>query len=176
MQLIADTPASRYPIGRFKEPEQWTSEELHLWIEQIGHLPHHLMKVVQELSEEQLDTPYREGGWTGRQVIHHIADSHVNCLVRVKLVLTEENPVIKPYDENAWAKLPDYAENIDSALDIIRGVHHKLSVVLKACRPVDFNRLYTHPQYGYTRPLAYLCALYAWHGAHHTAHLRLLMK
>jgi hypothetical protein len=164
----------RYPIGRFSNLESYEITETKKHIEQIEALPHHLLKVLEQLSEEELSKPYRPGGWTGNQVVHHMADSHLNCLIRLKLTLTEDNPTIKPYFEERWAELSDYSLPIDSAIDLIRATHFKLGNLLKGLKDDDFRRTYVHPQYQYQRDISYLTALYAWHGSHHVGHLKLL--
>lgn len=164
----------RYPIGRFSNLESYSIAETKKHIEQIEALPHHFLKVLDQLSDEDLSKPYRLDGWTGYQVVHHVADSHLNCLIRLKLTLTEDNPTIKPYFEERWAELSDYSLPIDSAIDLIRATHFKLSNLLKSLKDEDFARTYVHPQYQYQRDISYLTALYAWHGSHHVGHLKLL--
>jgi uncharacterized damage-inducible protein DinB len=166
----------RFPIGRFSNLESYETSETRKNIEQIEALPHHLLKVLEQLSEDELAQSYRQGGWTGNQVVHHIADSHLNCLIRLKLTLTEDNPTIKPYLEERWAELSDYSLPLDSAIDLIRATHFKLSNVLKGLHEEDLRRTYVHPQYQYQRDISYLVALYAWHGNHHVGHLKLLKK
>jgi len=165
----------QYPAGKFELPSEYTKEAIDLWVSQIASLPSEFISVAKSLSESQLDTPYRPEGWTGRQVIHHIADSHMNALVRLKLALTEDVPTVKPYIEASWAEQSDYRMPIDSSLSILTGIHAHLSNLLQHMSEDDFKREFTHPQYKYTRPIAYLCALYAWHGKHHTGHLKLLL-
>lgn len=173
---MIDNEKLRYPIGRFSDRESYDIAETRKFIEQIEALPHHLLKVLEQLSEEDLSRPYRPDGWTGNQVVHHISDSHLNCLIRVKLTLTEDNPTIKPYFEERWAALSDYSLPIESAIDLIRGTHFKLANLLKGLSDETFRRTYVHPQYQYQRDLSYLVALYAWHGSHHLGHLNLLKK
>lgn len=126
---------------------------------------------VQGLNEEQLDTPYRDGGWTLRQVVHHVPDSHLNAYTRIKLALTEPAPVIKPYDEAAWANLPDTRDvPIDVSLNLLDAVHTRWVALLHAMSDDDFRREYVHPETG-RHNLDHLLALYAWHGPHHIAHI-----
>ena len=125
---------------------------------------------VAGLNDSQLDTPYREGGWTVRQVVHHVADSHANSYVRFKLALTEDWPTIKPYDEAAWANLPDSRDPIDPSLVFIDGLHQRLVAVLESMNDADFERGFNHPERG-RMDLATNLALYAWHSRHHTAHI-----
>ena len=164
----------RYPIGNFKLPESYPMDSIKGWIQDLKHLPLEFRTIAESLSDNQLHSPYRPDGWTGLQVINHVADSHMNALIRIKLTLTEENPTVKPYIEEEWAKLPDYLLPIEVSLSMIDGIHNHMTSLLENLNEADFHRPFTHPQYQYTRPLAYLCALYSWHGKHHTAHLKLL--
>jgi hypothetical protein len=165
-----------YPIGRFSNNEHYSDEETIASIEEIRALPAELRAVVYNLPEGALERHYREGSWTGRQVIHHVADSHSQFLTRLKLALTEENPTIKPYDENAWAQQIDYAMPIDDSVELVRIVHEKIYCIVAALPPDALRRTYYHPQYQYRRDIAYLIALYAWHGKHHVGHLKLLQN
>jgi hypothetical protein len=165
----------KYPIGNFVLPETYTQEAISVWVNEISALPDEFISTANSLSEKQLDTPYRPDGWTGRQVIHHVADSHMNALIRVKLALTEDSPIVKPYVEALWAEQADYKMPIESSLTMISGIHAHLSELFKYMTDEDYLREFTHPQYKYTRPIAYLCALYAWHGKHHLGHLKLLL-
>ena len=161
----------RYPTGRFVPPEQPTRESRALAIAAIAETPQQLRDAVQGLDEDQLDTPYREGGWTLRQVVHHVPDSHLNAYIRLKLALTEPGPVIKPYDEAAWANLVDTtAVPIDVSLNLLDALHQRFVAVLRSMKDEDFRREYVHPETG-RHALDHLLALYAWHGAHHTAHI-----
>ena len=161
----------RYPIGKFVPPEQPTKESREQAIEAIAGTPRLLRDAVQGLDEDQLDTPYREGGWTLRQVVHHVPDSHVNAYIRLKLALTEPTPVIKPYDEAAWANLVDTtAVPIDVSLNLLEAVHRRWVALLSAMKEDDFRREYVHPETG-RHPLDYMLAMYAWHGPHHIAHI-----
>ena len=161
----------RYPTGRFVPPAQPTRESRALAIAAIAETPQQLRDAVQGLDEDQLDTPYREGGWTLRQVVHHVPDSHLNAYIRLKLALTEPGPVIKPYDEAAWANLVDTtAVPIDVSLNLLDALHQRFVAVLRSMTDEDFRREYVHPETG-RHALDHLLALYAWHGAHHTAHI-----
>jgi hypothetical protein len=173
---MIDNEQLRFPIGRFSDRESYDIAETRKQIEQIEALPHLIIRTLAELSDEELASPYRPNGWTGNQVVHHISDSHLNCLMRVKLTLTEDNPTIKPYLEERWVELSDYSLSLESAIDIIRGTHFKLANILKGLSDDTFRRTYVHPQYQYQRDLSYLVALYAWHGSHHLGHLKLLKK
>ena len=161
----------RYPTGRFTPPDQPTREWRAQAIAVIADTPQQMRDAVQGLDENQLDTPYREGGWTLRQVVHHVPDSHVNAYVRLKLALTEPGPVIKPYDEAAWANLVDTTTvPIDVSLNLLDAVHTRFVALLRSMKDDDFRREYVHPETG-RHPLDYLLAMYAWHGPHHIAHI-----
>ena len=161
----------RYPTGKFIPPEEPTPESRARAIAAIEETPRRLREAVQGLDEHQLDTPYREGGWTLRQVIHHVPDSHLNAYIRLKLALTEPAPVIKPYDEAAWATLADTtAVPIDVSLNLLEALHQRFVALLRSMSEEDFCREYVHPETG-RHPLDHLLALYAWHGPHHTAHI-----
>jgi len=165
----------RYPIGKFKYDEDAGSKAIDGWISDIGHLPNRLARAVDDLSEDQLNTPYRKEGWTVRQVVHHLADSHMNALIRVKLLLTEEEPAIKAYNEKAWAKLRDNDLPIEYSLGIIRGVHKRWVRVLEFAEDTDWEKILHHPENG-LMSLKLLTAHYAWHGNHHLAHITTLKE
>ena len=166
----------RYPIGNFVRPAASTPALRAEQIAVLRDLPARLQTAIAGLSDTQLDMPYREGGWTVRQVVHHVADSHANSYVRFKLALTEEWPTIKPYDEAAWANLPDGRSlPLDSSLSIIAGVHQRLVAMLESMAEADFDRGFNHPERG-RMSLATNLALYAWHSRHHTAHITALRE
>ncbi len=161
----------RFPTGKFVPPAPATPETRKRAIEAIAETPARLRDAVQGLDEDQLDTPYRPGGWTIRQVVHHVPDSHLNAYIRLKLALTEEAPVIKPYDETAWAELVDTTSvPVDVSLDLLEAVHRRWVALLRAMKDEDFRREYVHPDSG-RHALDHLVALYAWHGPHHVAHI-----
>lgn len=161
----------RYPTGKFVPPAQATNESRSRAIARIAETPRLLRDAVQGLDEDQLDTPYREGGWTLRQVVHHVPDSHLNAYIRLKLALTEPVPVIKPYDEAAWANLVDTtAVPIDVSLNLLDALHTRWVALLRSMKDDDFRREYVHPETG-RHALDHLLALYAWHGPHHVAHI-----
>ena len=169
-------PDPRYPIGKFKRPEQLDEKGRQAAIAAIVDTPVQFRKAVGGLSEQQLDTPYREGGWTVRQLAHHLADSHMNAYVRTKLVLTEDHPTVKPYDEARWAELDDTRTvPVSTSLSLLDGVHERWAAVVRACSPSDWARTLNHPQNG-TMRLDQLTALYAWHGTHHVAHVTALRE
>lgn len=162
----------RFPIGRFQPPADHAPEQTAAWIGEVAILPTHLREAADALSEAQLDTPYRDGGWTARQVLHHLPDSHLNAYVRFKLALTEEAPTIRPYDEAAWARLPDAAGPVGPSLDLLEALHRRWVALLETMTEADFGRTFIHPEHGRTMRLYEALALYAWHGRHHLAHVR----
>lgn len=169
-------PDPRYPIGRFVPPEEVTEVHIQEWINQIAEMPARLRQAVAGLSAAQLDTPYREGGWTVRQVVHHVPDSHLNSYVRFKLALTEEAPTIKPYDEQAWARLGDSRDTpVEVSLRLLEALHQRWVVLLRGLKEEDWQRSFVHPESGPTT-LARTLGLYAWHGSHHVAHITELRK
>jgi hypothetical protein len=164
---------ARYPVGKFVLDPDVTPEKRRGWIRQLDALPRDLEAALAELAPGALDTPYREGGWTARQVVHHLADSHLNAYTRIKLALTEDSPAIKTYEEQLWAELPD-AKGADPgpSLAILEGVHNRLTTVLESLTADQFARAATHPQWG-RMTVDFLIQLYAWHCRHHVAHIRL---
>ncbi len=171
-----DLESLKYPIGKFSAPEVIDNELLGQAIRQISELPKELFQAASSLTPAQLDCPYRPGGWTVRQLLHHIADSHGNAFFRFKHALTEENPTIKSYDEGSWANLPDAALSAELALDMIRLVHAKWVHLLQHMSPADFERTYFHPEKQRTQRLAEVTLMYAWHGKHHLAHITSLIQ
>ena len=161
-----------YPIGRFQRPQvPLTNDQRRAAIDAIAETPRRFRAAVAGLDDAQLDTPYRPGGWTVRQVIHHVPDSHMNAYVRFKLALTEDTPTIKPYDEAAWATLEDARSTpIETSLALLDAVHDRWVRVLRAMQPQDFSRKLMHPEHGHL-DLDQLLAMYEWHGKHHTAHV-----
>ena len=161
----------RYPVGRFDFRAGVSDYELPRLIDQIADLPSQLRAAVEGLSEEQLETPYREGGWTVRQVVHHLPDSHMNAYVRTRLALTEDEPTIKPYEEARWAELPDARSGpVELSLALLEGLHHRWVLLLRSLDRADFERTFRHPELG-TMKLDTVVGLYAWHGRHHLAHI-----
>jgi hypothetical protein len=166
----------RYPIGRFAPPASYSRELRSEFITEIAALPAALSAAVASLNPAQLQTPYRDGGWTVAQVAHHLPDSHVNAYVRFRLALTEEAPPIKPYNEGLWAELIDATSpDVGPSLSLLAGLHHRWTVLLRSLRPEDFSRTFVHPQQG-TVVLDRQLALYAWHGRHHVAHITALRE
>jgi len=160
----------KYPIGTFSYEESASKKQINEWIAEIDRLPDSLTKAVISLSEQQLDTAYRENGWTLRQVVHHIADSHMNALLRTKLLLTEEEPVITPYDEKKWALLRDNDLPIEASLNIIKGIHKRWVRILEFVKEEEWQKQLNHPENG-LMSLKKITAMYAWHGNHHLAHI-----
>ena len=164
------TADERYPVGRFEYAPGDASRRA-AWIEEIARLPERLRSAVASLDEAQLDTPYRDGGWTVRQVVHHLPDSHANAYIRFKLALTEDTPRIKPYDEARWAELPDGRTGpLAPSLAIVDGLHARWTVLLRGMREEDFQRRLEHPEHG-VLILDRLLGMYAWHCRHHVAHI-----
>jgi len=166
----------QYPIGKFKAPVSYTTEDIRKWTATIRELPGRLRQAIITLNEKQLDTPYRTGGWTLRQVVHHVADSHMNSLTRFKLALTEENPKIKPYEEADWALLPDYRLPVEPSLKMLEGIHLRWVALLEALTEEQLNRTFLHPESGEAIQLKKALALYAWHSKHHLAHVTETVK
>jgi hypothetical protein len=170
MTLTADPS---YPIGRFDRSAPCTPDTRRAAIEAIAAMPEHLRRALDGLSDAQLDTPYRPGGWTVRQLVHHVADSHANGYVRTKLALTEENPTIKPYLQDAWAALPDSRLPVALSLGFLDGVHARWTALWRSLDDADFSRVFTHPELG-PQTLDAQLHLYAWHSRHHVAHVTTL--
>jgi uncharacterized damage-inducible protein DinB len=166
----------RYPIGKFDRNINVTKEMRSDCIKTIETLPSQLRTEVENLSEQQLDTPYRDGGWTVRQVIHHLPDSHINSYVRFKLALTEDNPKIKTYEEHLWAELPDtFKTPIDVSLNLLESLHTRWAILLRSLTDEQLEKTFQHPEWG-DITLDKTLALYAWHSKHHLAHISELKK
>lgn len=167
-----------YPIGPFSlEDVTVAPEERAGLIAAIAELPAQFRSAVHRLNDAQFDTPYRPGGWTVRQVVHHVPDSHLNAYVRFKLALTEENPTIKPYEESRWAELPDTAgTQIGVSLVLLEALHRRWVVLLKSMSEDQWRRTYFHPDHQASLRLDAILAMYAWHGKHHTAHITRLRE
>jgi DinB family protein len=161
----------QYPIGKFESRKHLTRADRRALIELIDDAPRNMRAAVANLTEAQLDTPYRDGGWTVRQVAHHVPDSHLNAYIRFKLALTEDGPTIKPYDEARWAELADSRETpIEVSLTLLDSVHTRWGIVLRSMTDDDFARPLTHPDHG-TVDVDWLLQMYAWHSRHHVAHI-----
>ena len=166
----------RYPTGKFKAPVSYTNEDFRKWTTVIKLFPGKLRLAVMSLNEKQLDTQYRTGGWTIRQVVHHVADSHMNSLLRFKWALTEENTIIKPYEEADWALLPDYRMPVEPSLRILEGLHQRWVALLESFTEEQWGRTFIHPASGDTVTLKKALSLYAWHCNHHLAHITETIK
>lgn len=163
--------ALKYPIGRFKSSDSYPPEEIRTNIQIISALPSKFINLLGGWSEEQYDTRYRPDGWTIRQLIHHVADSHINAYVRCRLALTEDNPTIKPYKEDRWAELPDAkTASVDLSLQLMKNVHLRWVLLMNSMDAADLARTYTHPETGRAVRLDEVIALYAWHSEHHYQH------
>jgi uncharacterized damage-inducible protein DinB len=161
----------RFPVGKFTRPEEVTPAQREEWIDQIAAVPEQLQAALAGLDEARLDTPYREGGWSIRQVVHHLPDSHLNAFVRFKLALTEDTPLIKPYDEAAWANLADARDTpVQVSAALLTALHQRWVVLLRSLDEAQWQRSFRHPEMGEVR-LDQTLGLYAWHGRHHLAHI-----
>jgi len=166
----------RYPIGKFIAEQTHTKEEVDAFIQRIQSLPEKLETAIQGLSDQQLNTPYREGGWTVRQVVHHVADSHMNAYIRVKWMLTEDTPVIKAYNEKLWAETGEAKATPELSILLIKALHAKWSTLLKTLDSVQLQKEFIHPDTKKNVALHNLIGMYAWHGEHHLAHITELKK
>ncbi|HEV2176257.1 MAG TPA: bacillithiol transferase BstA [Terriglobia bacterium] len=169
-------PDLRFPVGKFKWEGPITNQQRHHFIGDIEQTPARLRDAVKGLTGQQLDTPYREGGWTVRQVVHHLPDSHLNSYTRFRLALTEDAPTIKPYDEKKWAELADArTAPIEISLNLLESLHHRWAMLLRSLKTEDWARTFRHPERG-PMTLDQNLALYAWHGRHHVAHITSLRE
>ncbi len=166
----------QYPVGRFEFPREVSSQDCERFIQEIAETPANLRAAVTGLSAEQLDMPYRPGGWTVRKVVHHVPDSHMNSYIRFRLALTEDEPTIKPYDQGQWAELADSrTAPIETSLALLESLHERWILLLRSLSPSDFRRHFRHPELGVVS-LEKNLALYAWHGRHHVAHITSLRE
>lgn len=166
----------RYPIGKFQVTPNPTKTHLNQWLDEIAATPKHLREAVTGLTPEQWETPYREGGWTVRQVVHHMPESHMQSYTRFKLALTEEEPLIKPYDEGRWAQLADVAATPpETSLVLLESLHERWNHLLRSLSDAEWQRTFRHPVLG-VMTLMRTADLYAWHGRHHVAHITELRK
>jgi uncharacterized damage-inducible protein DinB len=176
-QSDAMTQDLAYPIGKYVRPKSLTSDERRKAIQTIAETPGKLRAAVQGLTDAQLDTPYRPGGWTVRQVVHHVPDSHMNAYIRFKLALTEDTPNIKPYDEARWAELEDgKSKLVEHSLTLLDSLHARWVFLLERMKPGDFSRSVNHPEWTGPMSLDQLLAMYSWHGPHHTAQITTLRE
>jgi uncharacterized damage-inducible protein DinB len=175
--MTTSSLTDRYPIGKFQYDDDPSRAAIDRSIATIASMPQSFRAAVAGLDDRQLDTPYREGGWTVRQVVHHVPDSHMNAYIRCKLALTEDKPTIKPYNEADWARLGDIATvPIDVSLTLLDTLHERFVALLRSMSDADFERCYIHPEHNRAVPLREVVALYAWHGRHHTAHIMSLRE
>jgi hypothetical protein len=166
----------RYPVGKFKKKDALTQEERVAALAVLEAAPGKLREAVAGLNDKQLDTPYREGGWTVRQVVHHVPDSHLNAYVRIRLALTEEEPTVRPYDEARWAELPDARSGpVGPSLDLLEAVHDRMVRLLRSLDEAQLSRRFIHPE-GWNGCIDTLVGMYAWHCRHHTAHVTELRR
>ncbi|HFC01107.1 MAG TPA: putative metal-dependent hydrolase [Phaeodactylibacter sp.] len=164
----------RFPIGKFQPPKVITPQHIQNWITEIETIPSQIANAIKPLTPQQLDTPYRPEGWTIRQVVHHLADSHMNSYIRFKWTLTEDTPVIKAYDEGLWAELQDgKTAPVELSVQLLSALHARWVVMLKKLSPTDLEKKFTHPETGQLISLKTMIALYAWHGKHHLGHILL---
>lgn len=175
--MEAQLEKAKYPIGRYKAPEKYDAGMQNEWINEIEALPGWLDHVIENLDAAQMEVPYREGGWNTRQVIHHIADSHINAYVRHKLLLTEDNPTVKPYDENRWTLLPDVEiVPVNVSITMLHAMHRRWGIMLRNIEQEDWERTYYHPEDDMLVPLWTSVDMYAWHGRHHMEQVRSLRE
>ena len=166
----------KFPIGEYEAPAVIDREQRTIWMDTIAELPVKLADTVALMSLQQLNSPYRAGGWTGKQVVHHIADSHINSYMRFKLSLTEDIPTIRPYDEKLWAETPDGTEDdVSGSVELIRWLHVRLVKVLRNMTDSEWNKSFYHPESKMEARLDWNLGMYAWHGEHHLAHLKLII-
>lgn len=175
--LFMDLEKLKYPIGQFLMPEIFDERQIESWISEIEVLPEQIKQATVNLSKDELNQTYRQGGWTLRQVVHHIPDSHMNAYIRFKQAITEDVPIIRPYDEERWAETEE-AKNGDIKLSItlLTGLHQRWVAFLKTLKPEDYQRKYIHPAIGKELTLANMFGTYAWHGKHHLAHITNAIK
>lgn len=166
----------RYPVGKFQPKESYTPEEIINFIAAIETAPEKIRESFKKLSPKQLDISYREGGWTARQVLHHLADSHMHAYIRFKWTLTESSPTIKAYNEKLWAETYEIAQDPVLSITLLKALHEKWVTLLRSLKPTDLEKYFVHPETGKQIRLDRLMATYAWHGAHHTGHLEIIAK
>lgn len=167
----------KYPIGKFTKPKIISEPLILEWIETIEALPEILYKLTKNLTIEQLNWPYRPNGWNIKQVVHHLADSHMNSIIRFKLAMTEDSPTIKPYHEDRWATLIDGNDNdLSHTLLLLKGLHAKMGTLLRSLTKADLKREFIHPEHGRRFSLAETIGVYAWHSKHHVTHIEQALK
>ena len=172
---MAELDISRYPIGKFEKPEIITESQFTDWLNQMETLPARVERLVKGLPETKLNLQYRENSWTIRQLVHHLADSHINAYVRIKLTLTEDQPTIKPYRQEEWAATADYELPLEMPVSILKNLHSKMVYLLRNLSEEDLSRAYFHPENKDYPSLKDITGMYAWHGEHHLAHIKLAL-
>ena len=173
---MSDDEKLRFPIGKFAAQESYTAQELQACINRIEALPAKVESLIKNFSAAQYDTPYREGGWAARQVLHHLSDSHMNAYIRLKWTLTENTPTIKAYDEKAWAETPEIKLDPAISVNLLKVLHMKWVALLRQLKPEDLKKEFLHPETNKHVRIERQIALYAWHGDHHLAHLEIVAK
>lgn len=171
---MSNDDSLRYPIGKFAPKEAYTADDIKANIARIEALPAKVESIASKLSAKQLETPYREGGWTARQVLHHLADSHLNAFIRIKWTLTENTPTIKAYDEKAWAETPEIRIDPMISVALLKALHVKFVALLTSIQSQDLPKQFIHPETGKHVSIERMIALYAWHGEHHLGHLQII--
>ncbi|MFF5383478.1 YfiT family bacillithiol transferase [Pedobacter suwonensis] len=167
-----DLEQLKYPIGQFVMPDVFDQKQIDAWISDIEALPGQIKKAAENLTDEELDQTYRPGGWTLRQVVHHVPDSHINAYIRFKQAITEDVPVIRPYFEERWAETEEARSgDIKVSIELLTGLHQRWVAFLKTLKTEDYQRKYIHPAQNKELTLANMLGMYAWHGKHHLAHL-----
>jgi hypothetical protein len=167
----------KYPIGRYAPPQEITPKQVNLWIKDLSRFPEQIAAITNGLNDDSLAIQYRPDGWNVRQIVHHLADSHINAYTRFHLTLTEEKPIIRPYFEDRWAELKDgKSGDILLSITLLKAIHERLVFLLKSLPFSDFDRTYIHPETQKEYTMGYLLGNYAWHGKHHLAHIKLTFK
>jgi len=167
----------QYPIGKFKNSKIHSSELIKEYISELRQLPENIKTLTQKLSEDELKKTYREGSWTIKQLVHHLGESHLNCYIRIKLALTEDNPTIKPYIEDLWVKTVENSKlNPDVSVQLLKSIHAKIVSLAESLSENDLERTYFHLQYQRSSRISDVLSLYSWHGRHHLAHIRLALE
>lgn len=174
--MSTETTDLRYPVGKY-EPQPYSPQQLAAWLNDIQFLPQAIENAIHDLDEAQLQTPYRPGGWTVHQLVHHVADSHMNAYIRFKLGLSEDNPTIKPYEEKRWAEMADTKNlPVNISITLLYALHARWYELLKNITEKEFERTVVHPEHGRQMTLWFLLGLYAWHSKHHVAHITALRE
>jgi hypothetical protein len=173
--MTDDLELLKYPIGKYQKPAAYSPELLREWMTLVAALPSWMDVVIENLDEQQLQTAYRPGGWTVNQVVHHLADSHMNAYMRFKLAITEDNPQVKPYMEARWAELPDnFSTPVNVSVTLLHALHRRWDALMQGMSDADWQRTFYHPEHKRDIPLWEVAALYAWHGRHHMEQVRSL--